>query len=62
MRWLMSSVVPTGTTDRMIARTFWSALRAGPGTPARYSSTLRGAEFGFAVERRARAGNFFMAR
>src|ERR1035438_4089754 len=36
----MASVVSTGTTDRIAARTCSNVLRAGSGMPARYSSTL----------------------
>src|SRR5271170_3070747 len=39
----MTSVVSGGTTDRIVARTRFRVLRAGSGTPARYSSTLCGA-------------------
>src|SRR5271168_3664319 len=39
----MTSVVSGGTTDRIVARTRFSVLRAGSGTAARYSSTLCGA-------------------
>jgi len=45
----MVSVASGGTADRMAARTLFKVLRAGSGTPARYSSTLFGAPFGFRV-------------
>src|SRR5512138_534999 len=44
----MVSMVPAGAADRIAARSFFNALRAGSGTAARYSSTLAG----FAVAER----------
>jgi hypothetical protein len=37
---LMPSVVSAGAADRMVARTFFRVVRAGSGTPRRYSSTV----------------------
>jgi len=53
IRKLMASVASVGTADRITARTLFKVLRAGSGTPARYSPTLFGATF-FAAEPRSR--------
>src|SRR5258708_7580116 len=57
----MVSVVPGGTAVRIAARTLFNVLRAGSGTPARYSSTFFGAPLPFAAERRSCNFTFFMA-
>jgi|GEM_PF-6545664 len=57
----MASVASGGTTERMVARTFLSVLRAGSGTRARYSSTLFGAP-PFAGEPRRPDFAFFMRK
>src|SRR6266566_1977664 len=56
----MVSVVPGGTAVRIAARTLFNVLRAGSGTPARYSSTFFGAPLPFAEERRSCNFTFFM--
>src|ERR1700683_621670 len=45
----MVSVASAGTAARIAARILFKALRAGSGTPARYSSTLLGAAERFAA-------------
>src|SRR5437899_1077766 len=57
----MISVACAGTADRIIARTLFNVLRAGSGTPARYSSTLLGAVF-LVEEAGARDVDFFMGK
>src|SRR5712692_5757651 len=57
----MASVASGGTADRIAARTLFRVLRAGSGTPARYSSTLLGATLPFAAEPRAPGLAFFIA-
>ena len=50
----MTSVASGGTTDRILARIVFKVVRAGSGTPARYSSMLFGASLVFsAASRRA---------
>src|SRR5271165_5782435 len=49
-----------GTADRIAARTLFNVLRAGSGTPARYSSTFFGAALPFAAELRSPEFPFFM--
>src|SRR6266403_2112511 len=56
----MVSVASGGTVDRIAARILVKVLRAGCGTPARYSSTFFGAPLPFAVERRLPDFTFFM--
>src|SRR5882724_731104 len=56
----MHSVASAGTADRITARTFFKVLRAGSGTPARYSSTSFGAPLPFAAEPRFPDFTFFM--
>src|SRR6516162_6482783 len=62
----MTSVVSGGTTDRIAARTLSKVLRAGSGTPARYSSTvltfalLFATALPFAAEPRVLDTAFFM--
>src|SRR6266567_9448324 len=56
----MVSVVPGGTAVRIAARTLFKVLRAGSGTPARYSSTSCGAPLPFAAEPRFPDFTFFM--
>src|SRR6266478_6033774 len=56
----MVSVASGGTVDRMAARTLIKVLRAGSGTPARYSSTSFGAPLPFAAELRLPDFTFFM--
>src|ERR1700730_64486 len=48
----MTSVACGGAADRIAERTLFKVLRAGSGTPARYSSTFVGAPLAFATERR----------
>jgi hypothetical protein len=43
----MASVASGGTADRITARILFKVLRAGSGTPARYSSTSVGATLPF---------------
>src|SRR5258708_4522524 len=57
----MVSVASGGTAERIAARTLFRVLRAGSGTPARYSSTLLGATLPFAAEPRAPGLAFFIA-
>src|SRR5882762_8938661 len=45
----MASVASGGTAARITARIFFKVLRAGSGTPARYSSTFFGATLPFAA-------------
>src|SRR6266852_3020831 len=45
----MASVASGGTADRITARTLFKVLRAGSGTPARYSSMFLGTEFVFFI-------------
>src|SRR6202023_2297572 len=56
----MASVASDGTADRIAARILFKVLRAGSGTPARYSSTFLGAPLPFAAERRLPDFTFFM--
>src|SRR5260370_34517005 len=49
----MASVASSGTADRIIARILIRVLRAGSGTPARYSSTFFGATLPLAAETRS---------
>jgi len=55
----MVSVASCGTADRIAARILFKVLRAGSGTPARYSSTLFGAPFPCATEPRLADSAFF---
>src|SRR6266566_2599650 len=55
----MTSAVPAGTAVRIAARTLLKVLRAGSGTPARYSSTSLGAPLPFAAERSLSDFTFF---
>src|SRR5271157_1460513 len=57
----MASVASCGTAERIAARTFFRVLRAGFGTPARYSSTFFGTMPPFAAEPRALGFAFFIA-
>ncbi len=56
----MTSVPSGGTADRIVARILFKVLRAGSGTPARYSSTFLGATLPFADEPRPLEFAFFM--
>src|SRR6267143_1537791 len=56
----MASVASGGTADRIAARILFKVLRAGSGTPARYSSTFFGAPLPFAAELRSPDFTFFM--
>src|SRR5882762_9793925 len=56
----MVSVASAGTAERIAARSLFKVLRAGCGTPARYSSTFFGAPWPFAAERRLPDFSFFM--
>jgi hypothetical protein len=56
----MVSVASAGTAERIAARILFKVLRAGSGTPARYSSTFFGAALAFAAELRLPAFTFFM--
>src|SRR5216684_8980585 len=56
----MVSVASGGTADRIAARILLKVLRAGCGTPARYSSTFFGAPLPFAAEPRLPDFTFFM--
>src|SRR2546429_71325 len=56
----MVSPASAGTADRIAARSLFKVLRAGSGTPARYSSTFFGAPLPFAAERRLPDFSFFM--
>src|SRR5437879_2875066 len=56
----MVSVACGGTADRIAARILFKVLRAGSGTPARYSSTFFGAPLPFATELRLPDFTFFM--
>ena len=58
----MVSVASGGTADRIAARILFKVLRAGSGTPARYSSTFFGAPLPFAAELRLPDFTFFMRR
>src|SRR5271166_3409767 len=58
----MTSVASGGATERITARTFSRVLRAGSGTPARYSSTFFGAAVLFVPEPGSREILFFMRR
>src|SRR5215469_1287004 len=53
----MTSVASGGTTERIVARILFKVLRAGSGTPARYSSMLFGVSPVFSAALR-RAGLF----
>src|SRR5207245_4698749 len=55
----MVSVASGGTADRIAARILFKVLRAGSGTPARYSSTFFGAPLPFAAELRLPDFTFF---
>src|SRR6267143_2000129 len=56
----MVSVASGGTADRIAARILFKVLRAGSGTPARYSSMFFGAPLPFAAELRLPDFTFFM--
>src|SRR6266480_6767180 len=56
----MVSAASGGTADRIAARILFKVLRAGSGTPARYSSTFFGAPLPFATELRFPDFTFFM--
>src|SRR6266699_1455003 len=56
----MVSVASGGTADRIATRILFKVLRAGSGTPARYSSTFFGASLPFAAELRLPDFTFFM--
>src|SRR5271166_4205782 len=56
----MASVASAGTTDRITARTLFKVVRAGSGTPARYSSTSFGMTLPFAAGPRSRECAFFI--
>src|SRR5690348_1692001 len=56
----MVSAASGGTADRIAARILFKVLRAGSGTPARYSSTFFGAPLPFAAEVRSPDFTFFM--
>src|SRR5437667_9155393 len=56
----MVSVASGGTAERIAARILFKVLRAGCGTPARYSSTFFGAPLPFAAELRLLDFTFFM--
>ena len=56
----MVSVASGGTADRIAARILFKVLRAGSGTPARYSSTFFGARLAFVAEPRLPDRTFFM--
>src|SRR5204863_7760612 len=56
----MVSVASGGTADRIAARILFKVLRAGCGTPARYSSTFFGAPLPFATKLRLPDFTFFM--
>src|SRR6516225_9352209 len=56
----MVSVASGGTADRIAARSLFKVVRAGSGTPARYSSTVFGAGLPFAAEPRLPDLTFFM--
>src|SRR5437899_12399150 len=58
----MASVDSGGTADRIAARILFKVLRAGSGTPARYSSTFFGAALPFAAEPRSPEFIFFISR
>src|SRR3989442_12506721 len=58
----MVSVASGGTADRIAARILFKVLRAGSGTPARYSSTFFGAPLPFAAELRLPDFTFFIPR
>jgi hypothetical protein len=58
----MTSVASGGTTDRILTRIVFKVVRAGSGTPARYSSMLFGASLVFsAALRRAGLAGFTKA-
>src|SRR5271165_2642355 len=56
----MTSVASGGAAARIAARTLFKVLRAGSGTPARYSSTVCGAVLPLAAEPRLRELAFFI--
>src|SRR5216684_1507457 len=56
----MASVASGGTADRIAARILFKVLRAGSGTPARYSSTFFGAPLLFAAGPRLPDFTFLM--
>src|SRR2546425_6773452 len=56
----MVSAASGGAADRIAARILFKVLRAGSGTPARYSSTFFGAPLPFAAEPRLPDFTFFM--
>src|SRR5579863_416705 len=56
----MVSVASGGTADRIAARIFFKVLRAGSGTPARYSSTFLGGLLRSAAELRPPDFRLFM--
>src|ERR1700680_2288439 len=56
----MASVASGGAAERIAARILFKVLRAGSGTPARYSSTFFGAPLPFAADLRLPDFTFFM--
>src|SRR5438128_1576531 len=58
----MVSVASAGTADRIAARILFNVLRAGSGTPPRYSSTVFGAPLPFAAELRWPDFRFLMGQ
>src|SRR5580700_8206687 len=56
----MVSIASDGTADRIATRILFRVLRAGCGTPARYSSTFFGTPLPFAAELRLPDSSLFM--
>src|SRR5260370_40974663 len=56
----MHSVASGGAADRISARILFKVLRAGSGTPTRYSSTFFGGRLPFTAEPRLPDFAFFM--
>src|ERR1700720_3764194 len=56
----MASAASGGTADRIAARILFNVLRAGSGTPAKYSSMFFGAPLPFAAELQLPDFAFFM--
>src|SRR5271157_4048906 len=56
----MTSVASGGAADRIAARILFNVLRAGSGTPARYSSTFFGVTLPFAAVPRSPEFAFFI--
>src|SRR5271157_45283 len=56
----MTSVASGGAADRIAARILFNVLRAGSGTPARYSSTFFGVTLPFAAVPRSPEFTFFI--